>query len=480
MDLFGWDIVCACALPKLNQLLVAQFAQTPAAVAFQDDSGTSFTAQFAPWATHLDDATKKIQFLLPIHSGSLMLNGGPNSVDLAGVTLLVQLDLAFVSNVSSASDLQFNLQMKGADENDTTPGAVFVVNPDTTGVLKTRDSSGQVAQTLHDLLPLCLIQNKAKLAYVLNRLNLTPTQGWPAPQCARFAFINGASFESSSLAVFSMLSATDSSKLPLQIDPALTTGTGDLAIAFAKNVFLEHVILPQLPAAYSGTSAGTFTMNGDGSQIVNTGAINSPPYKYGLIYYDPVISSLSIGIAAAQITTQANGSFDITGLSGASVSFSVSTVADCRFDAPSRRLILSPSGSANVNHETDIPWYDYVAALPVLPFMGPIVGGIVVGIVDGVIAGVSAGVAGAGDSNMQSNSGQLALAQWGSAVIEWPGSNQWTVLAAALSDAFMMQCQLGPVTAPVAPGNTATPQYPEGIRVHSNRCDVASWFGGGG
>ncbi len=476
MDLYGWDLVCGCSLSRMNQLLAVQFATQPATLSFKDDSGVVFNLTFDPWVITSINDQKQAAVQLPIKSGSLSL-GGSSSLDLSGVGISVQLDLAFVSNAASTSDLQFNLQMKAAEENDPTPGAVFVSNPDTTGVLKQRDSSGQAAQTLHDLLPLCLIQNKAKLAFVLNRLNLTPMQGWPAPQGTNFAFVTGSSADNSYLAVFSMLSAADTSQLKLQIDPAVFDGAGDVVIAFAPHVFLEHVIKPNLPASYPGTSDVNFVMSSDGQSIVNSGDINAAAYKYGLIWYYPVITSLTVSISSSQINTVANGNFAITGLTDASVSFNVSQAADCVYDANSHRLILTPSGTAQVSHDTSIPWWEYVAAVPVLPILGPLVGGIVIGIVDGVIAGVSAGVAGAGDSNMQSNSGQLALANWASSVIEWPGSNQWTVQSASLSGAFAMHCQLTP------PSN-ASPQPPVEINrgnltVYHNRCDIASWFGGG-
>jgi hypothetical protein len=238
-------------------------------------------------------------------------------------------------------------------------------------------------------------------------------------------------------------------------------------VAYSKSIFLAHVIKPQLPKAYAGTSDANFVLSSDGNSIVNNGSIALPEVDHWGTGYHPHVDSLSISVSGGAITTSVSGAFDITGLSGAYTNFSLTQAAHLQFDVNSKTISMVRDGDPQTATDNEIPWWDYAAAA--------FFGGLIVAIVDGVIYGVTQAVSDEVNSSNISSSGNLALANWTAASFQFPGTGQWSVLNCILSDSLCLRCTLqapGTVSPPVAPS-------PHGAGWKTKRCEVADWFGGG-
>ncbi|WP_373504787.1 TULIP family P47-like protein [Aestuariivirga sp.] len=435
MDTYGWDVVVACAVERLNALLKLQFTSTPATLSYSDPSSqTTLQATFDPWRIVAGGSDRKLHIEMPIKTGSL--DSPFVSAKLDGVVVLASVELDFVSNAAgTASNLTFNFSSVASQAGDPTKGSIYIVNPDTSGVLLKQDPTKTAATALHDFIPLCLIASKASLNYVFTTLNLTPAGAgsWLTPHSPAYVFVAGSGGTAGYLAVLSMVSAAAAVPSARDVDPGLCTANSDIAIAYAGPVFLQNVIMGQLPSSFTGAIAQNFQMSG--GKINNNGPLLCKPVRWGLTDYTPVLVSMVVGISASNITSAATGIFDITGLKDSYVTFSASVSLSCSYDAASGKLSLTPTAAPVTNHDTHIPWWIYVLAAPA---MLTVAGPIVIVIVDAVIGGVTASVS----NSVSNNAGNLALGDWSAQAIVFPGADKWSVTEAALSDAFYMRCNL--------------------------------------
>ena len=448
MNLYDWDAAFACSGEKLNEILAGQFKKTPASLAYDGD-GVTLQADFDPWRIVAGGAEKKLRMELPFKQGTIS-NPLLGSIKLDGVVAVIEVTLAFVSNAKAGTnDLRFDLRTVAAKSGDETDGSVFVVVADRDGILKKLDPTGAAESTLHDHLAQCLIANRDKLIYLFTSLNLAPAgdASWLALKHAEYVFLTGPEGKIGYLAVLGVVTDRDTGKLQRKVDPSLVDYKHDACAAFAPAVFLEHVIKPNLPSSYPGSHADDFVVSG--SSLIFSGPVAIAHGHPAVLAcatvdhwgtgYRPSLGALTISIAAEQLKTVAAGSFDITGLANSYVTFTTHTAATFGYDAATGKISFVPAGSPSHDYNKHIPWYLYVASLPVLPFLGLLVGAIVVGIVDGVTEAVTTGVA----QKVTGGAGQnLALANWSSEAVKWPGMDKWTVQEAGLSDAFYLRCTL--------------------------------------
>jgi Clostridium P-47 protein len=437
MDIYGWDVVCACSSTKLNEMLALQFSKNPATLAYTDNGGTQINIIFDAWRIIAGGSVKKLRFELPVKTGSLTSPLG--SVKLDGVVIVAEMELAFVAGVTpSTSNLQFSLQVVASQQGDPTAGSIFIINADRDAILTKQDPTGNASMTLHDIVPQCLIANKSKVAYVLSTLNLTPAGdgSWLAPQNSQYVFVQGSSGSSGYLAIFSMITNASTAGLTLNIDPTLCDGINDVCVAFAPHVFLEHVIMPSLWSSYVGANTANFQMQN--GIIINFGPLMCKPVSHWGTGYQPVLTSFSMTIVASDLVTAANGVFGLTGLTNSNVTFSETGNMSVGFDASSGKLTITQDGTPTSDYEKHIPAWIYVLSAPAIVVLGPIIPLIVAGIVDGIIAGVTSSVA-----QSVSTSGQnLALSDWSAQSFQFPGFSKFAVQNAGLSESFYMRCKL--------------------------------------
>ncbi len=436
MDLHGWDMVCACSVPRLNDLLAAQFKATPASLTYSDNSGLKLDIKFDAWRIVAGGTVEKLVMQLPVNSGTLtspLISG-----KLDGAVIEIILELAFVDNKAAGkSDLRFNLTRKITNKGDTTKGGVYVSDPDKTGVLAQQDPTGALAMSLHDSIADSLIANAAKLDFVFASLNLAPNGDayWMTAGSSRYAFVPGAKGANDWLAVFTMFSNADTSKFSVEPDESLLDDNSDVCAGLSGNLFLQHIIMPKLPAGFTAPF-NMFAMSG--SAIVNLGLLACPPVQVSLTHYYPFLSSFNLTVNDDQIWVTSAGSFDITGLAKSSVTFSQTQKMACTFDATKSVLEMKTLPGPDPDYEKHIPWWLYLTAGPAILVFGPLIGGIVVAIVDSVVAAVTTSVAKA----TSSSGGSISVGDLTAQSIEWVGAGQWTLVDAGLSDALYLRCKI--------------------------------------
>ena len=344
MQTYGWDTVFVIAVAKVNELLALHLSKLIASFNYKDAQGIAFSGAFGHWQIVEGGSDSLLNFEIPIVSGTLTNPLDPTPVDLAGVVPVMQLQLSFIEDQTAANmqALVFNLTTPGRQPGDTTPGAVTTINADSTGLLKTRDPTGLATTMLHDALPKLLIANKAQLAFVFASVNLVPpgAASGLAPKRFVYHYDQPVAANGAFLAILASVTDRDVSHLKRAVDPALLAGAYDLFFLLAPGLFLQTVIRPSLPASFGhGATSENFLYSA--GRIINNGRLGIDGKKVGLITYYPSVDSLSIEVDADDLLSVASGSFDITGLADANVTFSVTTRNSLTYDPATQSIRLN-------------------------------------------------------------------------------------------------------------------------------------------
>lgn len=439
MDIMGWDIVLGCSLNRINQQLTANMSGLISTFIVNDNAIT-IQGEFGAWQLEMYGANQLLRFSTPIKNGSLTIrrsNGSSDQVDISGINPIMELQLAFIDNVSVANvkDLKFNCTITGMQPGDTTPGAVTSVNPDSSGKIS-QQNDPETWGLLQDLLPKVFIANQDKLAYVFAQVNLAPPESasWMAPKRFVYSYYEPVGGSTGYLVIYSVL--TDRA-VPTSIpaaDGALFDADHELFLMISSGEFLQRLLMPTLPDAYGhGASAANFVYapyDNTSGQIVNAGNLACGKVKEGAVDYYPEITNLTINVDNDAVTSTARGKFAITGLAHAYVTFSVSTRNPLVYDAANNSLAFQRDPNPSHKYDKHIPWWEYVATV--------VGGAIILAIVDVVIDLVTNSLAGS-VSGAVWGSGENSLAYAASTVIQWNGIEHFQVEDAGLATAFYMR-----------------------------------------
>lgn len=448
MDLHGWDIVSACRQDDLNKLLAKRMANDPPTLSYTDSTGIKIDGVFDPWEISSFGTDTTLTLTLPFKSGTLKNTSKFSTkptVKLDGVKVEISVQLDFVDNAAgTASDLKFNFGTKATSPSDKQAGAVWCINADLDGTLKGEDPSGDSTTDLREHIPQVLIANADKLNYALTSLNLAPAakQSWLKPLKKNFMFAKGPTDangkqEPGHLVVALMVRDLPDETRTSDIDPSLVAGDSAMTMAFAKDLFLEHFIMPTLPSSFVGASSSGFIMMGDKiGHLPFPTPLRCKDVEHWGTGYTPYLGSFFVSIDDDELATSASGFFDITGLAKSYVTFDFNQKFKAAFDASTQKLSFKAYGGANPNYEKHIPWWVYALSAVALPAVGLIVAAVVAAIVDIVIAAVTTAVS---KQVTGTGGGAMHLGDLAAAIVAWPGSDAITVEKAGLDDAFVVR-----------------------------------------
>lgn len=414
-----WDTIFACSSAYMNSRLAAESENY--IFSFQyEDNGIILDGTFDAWSIAPNGSGEILQFYTPIKTGSATLKASGKTYPLDGAIPLVQMQLAFIdgANPGQQKSLVFNCSTVGNQPGDTTPGAVTVLDPDTSG----KSGLDPLAKDLIvPALSQCFIANRDKLAFVFADIGLVPpaSADWMVLRTLAYCYQQNEQDTLGNFGVLGMFSQVDVSGYSKTFDSALLREGDDFGFILSGTQLLAHVILPGLPGAFKGSSANEFQMSG--TNIVNNGPIHLDSVKVGLIWYPPHINTLNMHIENNYISTYLDGRCPITGLADAYVNFSMSEKEVATFNLETESLSFS-STDKQVSHSTHIPWWE--SAL----------GALTLGLMNAIIEAVSLAIENAVGSTV-SDSG-LDAANLGAFQVNWQQGTQFALTDGGLQDNF--------------------------------------------
>lgn len=424
MQNYQWDVVFACSGKYVNKALATATSSTIKDFRYED-SAILLEGSFGIWQLQPDGSSVVLQITTPIVQGSITIKSQNKTYSLAAVVPLVQMQLTFVDKPAShEKHLLFNCTVVGKHPNDQSPGAVTVIDADTTKVLAGRDPDGMVRDLLIDGLAACLVANREKLSFIFAAVtqNLPANSTWLMPKQMFYAYQQDVANELGALCVLIMLSDSPTPKTHV-FDTALLRAEDDFGFILAGRQFLSNILLPGLSKAYIGSNASQYKMVDN--TIANNGPIRLPPVQVGLIPYDPIVDELRISISNSSIGTQVYGHCDIKGLTDAYIAFSVTSANPAVFQPP-EYLNFPKDPNAVVTSSNHVPWWEKLL-MAIFTF------GLANAITEIIVACIESSVASAISST------GISGRSMGFLLVQWPGQAAGQVTDGGLLDNFYMR-----------------------------------------
>lgn len=429
MDIKGWDTISIIDVASVNAQLRAGLDKLIDSFIYAGESALggiyTISGEFGPW--QLSGGSDQLLYLdIPIVQGTLhVLSAGGSSTDIGGMTVTVEVTLNLLPSPTRGhiTELRFDFKAAGTNDSPTVPGLVRPIkcsDPKHTGL----------AGYVMDAVAAVLVHNAGEVSYVFAEIGLVDPNApsWLTPVRSRYGYQQPAGGQSGYLAVFSVTTERDLSGLSTQIDSDLVSLSYPLAFLISGPLFLEHMILPLLPAAFSGTDTSYFAFANN--TISLTKPFNLKGVAPASITYTPVAHAMAIAIDDNKLTNSLSGTVGLH-MPHASMSFSVSTKNVLQYDVANNSFSFLPDPSPVTKSEKHIPWYDYA-------LIG-LAGGIAVGIFAIVINVVADEVRDA--INSGGAGGRLNDAP--AKVVAWRGMQAITVRSAGLSAAFWLRATAG-------------------------------------
>jgi hypothetical protein len=405
---FGWDTIYTidielvngalskCSMPKLNY----------------DADGITMAGAFAPMRIVPGGSGKLLRISFSILSGTFTSKQNGEAA-LDGVQLIADLELALLpSAIPSTRNLVPRIL---SVSRQTGPGLLTPVNL----IDSNKHLSPAQWGLVFGLLPQYLVSIADKLSFVLASVDYAKpaTNSWLAPVEADYAFLSkndGGMF----LGVLAATTHRDVSGLPRTIDNEIVSGANNAGLFISEALFMQNVIMPNLPRAYSGASANTFHWNG--SAIVSNQTFGAGSFQKGAITYYPQIDSFTMTVSGGNLVTQIAGHCDLK--AGIGMTFNGSTTNEAVFNPQSKIVTFAADPNPQLNHDVDIPWYWAFGGL----------------VVEGIVQLVARLIANALADSLRSGEG-VTLAQSPPTSIQWSGTTPIAISVAGLNGLFYMQ-----------------------------------------
>ncbi|WP_082710302.1 TULIP family P47-like protein [Burkholderia sp. TSV86] len=435
MDNYGWDVVYACSGEYINRQL-ANNADKLIQSFIYEDSAVKISGQFGAWRIVPGGSGPLLQFETPITSGEVYFKKFNETISLNGVIPLVQMQLKLIkgSNQQVARTLVFNCTTVGKKRGDTTPGAVTVINPDTSGALAKYLDKAEAAwgaAVLTAGLGAVFTQNANQLDFVFGDMLPVPTgqnADWLTPVNVAYAYQQPINNSLGGIAILGMLSNRSIDSLPRNFDTNLLLNK-DFGFILSGQAFMQNVIIPSLPAAFQGNChMNDFSLNSNGS-ITMRERFDLNSVRVGLIDYTPTVTAVNYHIDDSSIRCYVATSTDISGLSGAYVTNSVTSNNMSAFNVSSRTLSFLADNEMTITKDSHIPCWEQAIGILTLGIMNIVIDAISLAIQNSV-------------GNLTSSKTAQSLGKLAPGLVTWSGQQSITVNAGGLANNIYMQGSL--------------------------------------
>ena len=432
MDTKGWDVIYLASVTKCNEAFTKNMAGVITSFDYKSDA-IEISGEFGDWQIVNGGSDKFVHFQIPIRSGTLNVNG--QITDLAGVTPIISIRLAFVSDPQDTEKRNLTFDASGDDKGGTQNVSCIEVDARGDKATITSQKDPVAWGVLHSHFPQLFSANQAKLSHVFASINLVAPQAasWIAPKEMDFAYLDA---NEGFFVIFTCLTAKDTSKLPRVPDTSTMDAADDFYICVSEKIFLERMIMPGLPASFGhGATAANFVYKATSDvagqmeigEIVNHGDLSTDRAQWAADHYYPKITSLTMTIDNDKLHVVSDGKFDITGLAGASCSFSVNQHNAFEFDAKTQSFSFLADPKPGTNYHKHIPWYDWVF---VAPFLAGLVALILELVTNAVTSSVTKSISNSENTRISSNLNQM---------VAWSGYNNLEITSGSLNQALTLK-----------------------------------------
>ena len=294
VDLLGWDLAFGVPIDQVNAYLATNASKF--AASFSEMNGM-FAGSIGTWRVLRGGTGRLLKMAISIIGGESNSTWG--HIDLTGVELEFQIDLAFQPAPESGnkSHLTFNLTGSG-DSSHITP-----IRVTQKGALADKVTTSLVSRYL----PQCLQAHAANLRYILACAALGRDPGsWLDAKHWDYVYFQP---DGSTQAFLTVLGSASTTAFPSEakVDPALfsqsTGNQNEVFLAVGKDQFMNHVIIPGLALAYPLAMPGTFVFDAATQTIKSTSGFS--------VGGKATLATLSLSIDNATATINTTGTASV-------------------------------------------------------------------------------------------------------------------------------------------------------------------------
>ncbi|MEL6533784.1 MAG: TULIP family P47-like protein [Bacteroidota bacterium] len=421
MNLNGWDTVSVIDQGKVNRKLSDNASKLVMNfnTGWEDGFSGDYLGQgdFGAWKIVGGSGTD-IHIEIPIIVGHAWPKGKEEKkTDLAGITLTYEVNLALIpSSVhGEGKKLQFEIHKVTPAGQQRSEGGISLIG-------QTDPHHTKFARQLGQALAGVLVDNNDKISFIFAQVGISGdgVPAWLEPVQSRYSYHVPQGGTKGYLAVLSMTTQGDLPSSGTNIDSGLIPSDHDVTFAMSGDLFLEHIIMPALPDAFSNASLDNFSYSSGKISLAKDFDLDG--VQVAAITYYPKMTSMDITIDSGKIKNVAKGSVYLD-MPNAYLNYGSTVENKLEYDASTQKISFDKDPNPSTHHSADVPWYDYLLGL----------GAIGAAIIAAVLAGVESGV---GSSLSGSNMGG-SLRSATAKVVSW--GNDVTVKAGTLEDCFYMQ-----------------------------------------
>lgn len=361
MKTLGWDTVFVIKSDRVNEMLIANADKT----VLQFDAGLpnlpmwKAGGRFAPWQLAEGGSNDIVHLRLPIESGTL--SDGTNSYDLAGLTLVIATYLDFLAFGNEQERLQFDYNKLGEMGNEPDRGELAVI--------ALRDPNQVLPPELNALLAYALgaylVAHADQVRFVFATVNLIPptVNSWLTPKKSAYGYFRRESSDQTYLAVLSVTTDRDISKLQRTVDPSALPKDTNATFVVAEDLFLLNIIAPSLAKTFS-TGVDAFYYDSNNQVLRNSRRVWTRPVKSGAITYHPWVDGLEIRSVDGALQGRYSGGVDM--YAGIWMTYTIDARNQAAYLSSEGALTFNRDPAPKESHQADIPWWWFLGGLIVI------------------------------------------------------------------------------------------------------------------
>jgi hypothetical protein len=467
----GWDMSYAIRLPDVNAAILKEKAWPPT---FQIDvdpqEDYTLSGHFGPWQMIRGGSSGIVMLAIGIASGVMTVSeeGEQRKYLMDGSTAIVSVKLRYAAApvpdlrpVAERMFLAINPDARSsADPAVVVHGFEFprsAPSPYVQTLMKTRSAPSPYVQTLMKAgLEIWFNNNIQKFSHIFAIVNLNETVTdafqWLKPTYTGYAYLDGSTDEESSFGVLGMAENRSADGLANQLGPNCVPKASRAGFSIGTPRYLEKVVLPGLIKTFTKATISGFTLTGNNSVIVNTGAFEVDPIVVNGTSYTPKVEIFELQVLGEELQIHTRTKIPI--------SLGIRAMVD---SVTYQKIILvdKPDGSHTLDFKESRPmvtnhWIEVDDGVKITQIIVSLVGAvagaaseafdqiakvIIAAVIITIVAGVVnlipeliAEVAGGNAAKVLPPIGQFATGA--TDPVKWPGGGQFTLTEAGLNGAF--------------------------------------------
>jgi hypothetical protein len=303
----GWDTVNAIRIAQVNRTLNA--FPPPPDFSYSIQPGWTISGAFGKWSLVRGGSGSIIFLRTPLNSSRMTF---PGQADLAFVDgwATIQIKLQYLPQVPVKDGARLTVPENG-EPNFLLRDAEDRSEDDPAVVLQAVSFGKTKPNTLMDALYRQAIVEyfKANLdvfvyVFTLVNINARASEGafqWLKPTYTSYAYFNGPDDETSFFGVLNMTDGRSSTGLTNQMPPGAVPQDGNAAVLISNERFLQKMVLPGLPKAFTKASASDFTLANNNTTIKTSKDVTMDDIEINGISYTPTLKDFLFQIIGDEI-----------------------------------------------------------------------------------------------------------------------------------------------------------------------------------